>query len=82
MTVNVEVSRQGTENNLSLLRRFTKRVQGSGVLLRVRRGRYSARNISENVKRKHTLKLLKKREVVAEAIKMGKFVPNVRGRRR
>ncbi|MEN9621742.1 MAG: hypothetical protein RLZZ67_176, partial [Candidatus Parcubacteria bacterium] len=29
MATNVEVTRNGTENPLGLLRRFTKRVQGS-----------------------------------------------------
>ena len=35
-TVNVEVVKGPNENNLSVLRRFSKRVQGSGVLPRVR----------------------------------------------
>ncbi len=81
--INVEVTKQGTENNLGLLRRFSKRMQGSGNLSALRSRRYSQRNISENVKKKRTLKVLKKRENIKEAIKLGKIVPHAKtkGRR-
>lgn len=81
--INVEVQRNSNENSLSLLRRFTKRVQGSGVLPRIRSIRYSSRNISETVKRKKTLKKIRRREEVAELLKLGKIVENAKkGRRR
>ena len=73
MTINVEVTKNGSENNLNLVRRFTKKVQGSGVLPRVRSIRYSARKMSEYVKKKKTLKSLKRREEVTEMIRMGKM---------
>ena len=72
-TVNVEVVKGPNENNLSVLRRFSKRVQGSGVLPRVRSKRYSERNKSENVKRAKTLTRLKKKAEIAELIKLGKI---------
>ncbi len=74
MAVNAEVVKSGNENNVNLIRRFTKRVQGSGVLPRVRSIRYSGRKLSEYVKKKKTLKVLKKREDYAELLKMGKVV--------
>jgi DNA-directed RNA polymerase subunit F len=77
--INAEVSKTGNENNVNLIRRFTKRVQGSGVLPRIRSIRYSSRKLSEYVKKKKTLKTLKRREEVNELIKMGKMVENVRG---
>lgn len=70
---NVEVVKTGNENNVSLIRRFTKKVQGSGVLPRVRSIRYSTRKLSPYVKQKKTLKVLKKKEEIAELIKMGKM---------
>ncbi len=73
MTTNVEVLRTGNENNLNLIRRFTKRVQGSGVLPRVRSLRYSTRKASEYVKKKKTLKVLRRRDEISELIKMGKM---------
>jgi len=80
--INAEVAKAGNENNLNLIRRFTKRVQGSGVLPRVRSIRYATRKQSEYVKKKKTLKVLKRREEVAELIKMGKMTEFTRGGRR
>lgn len=73
MAINVEVAKSGTENNLSIIRKFTKRVQGSGVLSRLRSIRYSQRSLSEYVKKKKALKKLRRHEEVMEAIKMGKM---------
>lgn len=73
MSVNAEVIKTGNENNVNLIRRFTKKVQSSGVLPRVRSIRYSARKLSPYVRQKKTLKALKRREEVAELIKMGKM---------
>ena len=81
--INAEVIKSGNENNVNLIRRFTKKVQGSGVLPRVRSIRYSKRKLSEYVKKKKTLKVLKRREEVAELIKMGKMSDQpVRGKRK
>jgi ribosomal protein S21 len=73
MTVNIEVTKGPNENNLSVLRRFTKRVQGAGILPRVRSIRYSDRNKSENVQKAKALRQIRRREEVAELIKLGKI---------
>jgi hypothetical protein len=73
MAVNVEVSRNGNDNNLGLIRKFTKRVQGSGVLARLRGRRYSQRKPSEYTKKKKTLKKISERGRIRELIKMGKM---------
>lgn len=80
MITNVEVSKNPNENNLNLIKRFTRRVQGSGVLPRIRSIRYSGRKLSEYVKKKKTLKVLRRRTEVAGLIKMGKMTEKV-GRR-
>ena len=72
MAITVEVVKAGTENNLSLIRKFTKRVQGSGVLSRLRKVRYNSRALSEYVKKKKTLKRLASYKHMQELIKMGK----------
>ncbi len=77
MSTNVEVVKSGTENNLSLIRKFTKRVQGSGVLPRLRSIRYSHRALSEYVKKKKALKKLKRHAEIIEAIKMGKMADKI-----
>ncbi len=70
--VNIEVVKGPNENNLSVLRRFSKRVQASGVLPRVRSKRYSERTPSSNTRHSKTVAYLRKREVIAELTKMGK----------
>lgn len=70
--VNIEVSKGANENNLSVLRRFTKRVQAAGVLPRVRSKRYSERIPSNNTRRAKTIAYLKKKEITAELVKLGK----------
>jgi len=72
--INVEITKGPSENNLSALRRFQKRVQGAGVLSRVRSRRYTERVKSENVRKAKTLAYLKKKEATAELIKLGKIV--------
>ena len=80
--INAEVIKTGNENNINLIRRFTKKVQAAGILPRVRSIRYSTRKLSEYVKKKKTLKTLKRREEVAELIKMGKMSEYVKGGKR
>ena len=73
MAVNVEITKNGNDNNLGLIRKFTKRVQGSGILARLRGRRYSQRKLSEYVRKKKTLKRLGERARIRELIKMGKM---------
>lgn len=73
MAVNVEVIKNGNDNNLGVIRKFTKRVQGSGILPRLRGRRYSKRKQSEYVKKKKTLKRLGEISKKRELIKMGKL---------
>jgi ribosomal protein S21 len=71
--INVEVTKNNNENALGILRRFTKRVQGSGVLPRVRSIRYETRTLSAYKTKMKTLTSLKKRANIAELIKLGKM---------
>lgn len=79
--INVEVTKGNNENSLSVLRRFTKRVQGSGVLPRLRSIRYSERVLSENVKKKKALKRLTRYNEIQSLIRLGKPLPERRKRR-
>ncbi|MSR78810.1 MAG: hypothetical protein EXS59_01550 [Candidatus Taylorbacteria bacterium] len=73
MATNVEVTKTGTENSMGVLRRFTKRVQGSGILPRVRSLRYKDRNLSPYKRKVATLKKLNRRIEVDALIKLGKM---------
>lgn len=77
--INAEVVKNGNENNVNLIRRFTKKVQGSGVLPRVRSLRYATRKMSPYVRQKKALKVLKRREEIADLIKLGKMTEHTRG---
>jgi ribosomal protein S21 len=82
MTVNAEVQKNDGESAVNLIRRFQKRVQGSGLIQRMRGRRYYARTKSALVRRKHTLKAIERRENIQELIKLGKIVERTRGPRR
>lgn len=72
MIVNVGVTKNSSESTPSLLRRFTKRVQGAGIIRHVRGNRYFQRPASKYTKRKKTLKLIGKRARYEELAKLGK----------
>lgn len=82
MATNVEVVKTGTENSMGVIRRFTKRVQGAGILPRVRSLRYKNRNQSRNTVKKKTLKRIGRRKEVDLLIKLGKMTEKIPGSRR
>ncbi len=70
--INVEITRNPGENAMSTLRRFTRKVQSSGVIVRKRSLRYATRTQSPYKVKKHTLEGLKRKADMAELIKLGK----------
>lgn len=74
MAVNAEVQKNDNETAVNLIRRFSKRVQGAGLIPRVRGRRYFSRIKSSGERRKQTLKVIKRREEVQELIKLGKML--------
>ena len=79
---NVEVKKNANENALSLVRRFQKRVQESGVLPRVRGIRYNIRPLSELKSKRAKLKKLVNLEKYEIAKRMGKVIERKKGGRR
>jgi ribosomal protein S21 len=83
MAINAEVQKNDNESPINLIRRFSKRVQSAGVIRELRGRRYFEREKSRQVRRKKTLKVIKRREEVVELIKLGKMVERTtRGPRR
>ncbi len=78
---NVEVKKNPSENALSLVRRFQKRVQESGVLPRVRGIRYNVRPLSELKQKRAKLKKLTNLAKYEQDKRMGKVVERKKGRR-
>ncbi len=81
MATNVEVQKNNNESSANVIRRFTKRVQGAGIVPKVRGGRYYTRIKSRNIARFAKLKKLVKRVTYEKMVKLGK-VQDTRGRRR
>ena len=73
MAVNAEVTKNEGENPVNLIRRFSKRVQGTGLIQGTRKRRYATRVKSRMVRRAQALKVIKRRENVKELIKLGKM---------
>lgn len=83
MATNAEVVKNDGESPVSLIRRFSKRVQGAGLIQRMRGRRYYSRIKSREVRRKQALKVIRRRAEVQELIKLGKMeVRTTRGPRR
>ena len=73
MSINAEVTKTGSETALSTIRKFSRRVQGTGLIKTARGNRYFARTPSKIVKKKRALKLLKRREAYRQLVKEGKI---------
>jgi len=71
--INVQIEKNSNENSLSMLRRFNKRVQGAGIIKRVRNIRYKSRNQSRLSVKKHALDRLNRKKEVELLIKLGKM---------
>ena len=83
MAINVQVEKNQNESSANVIRRFTKRMQGAGVIPRVRKIRYYTRTKSENVRQTAKLKKLVKAEAYAKELKLGKVQEKpARGARR
>ena len=81
MAINVEVEKNNNESSANVIRRFTKRMQGAGIVPKVRGGRYFTRIKSGNVRRAAKLKKLEKAEKYDQLVKEGKIQEH-RGRGR
>lgn len=80
----VEVKRKEGESNESLYRRFSRKVQQSGVLVRARRNRFFEPEKSRMMQRKNALRRAELREEREELKRLGKITYqsfNTRGSR-
>ncbi len=73
MAINLEITKNSNESNASMLRRFTKKVQGSGVLPRIRSIRYSKRKLSPYKVKMQRLSSIALKAGIEELIRMGKM---------
>lgn len=71
--IQIEVKRTAGESTSNMLRRFSKRVQGSGNLRKVKGKRYSSRTQSTLKVKRSALKRLEKISTIDRLKKLGKI---------
>ena len=76
--IRVEVRRGKNESSSALIRRFTRRAQGLGLVHEVRDRRYWQRTKSKNVNHKRALISKMRRERYDDLVKLGKIDPAAR----
>jgi len=69
----IEVKKKDRESSESLIRRFSRRVQQSGVLAQVRKSRFRVEEKTRRQMREGAMYKEKVRKVVNKLKKMGKF---------
>lgn len=68
----IEVKKNTNESNMNLIRRFTRKVQESGIIQKVKSKRYNKRAESKVKIKVATLKRLARRKVKEKLFKLGK----------
>lgn len=71
--LNVEVKAKDNETTTNLLRRFSRKVNSSGILRRKRKLKTRVRKQSKNVRKQQKVDSLKKLDKVDKLIKLGKL---------
>lgn len=69
----IEVNKNGNENNASILRRFSRKIQESNIIQKVKGSRYNKRKESKVKVKKGTLKKLERRKEIEKLRKLGKI---------
>ncbi|HEY4493754.1 MAG TPA: hypothetical protein VJB98_04020 [Candidatus Paceibacterota bacterium] len=68
----IQVTNEKSQGPSVVLRQFSKRVSGSGILRLARSGRYHVRSQSSLSRKRSALKRIEKRKVMQKLIKLGK----------
>lgn len=74
----IEVKKNANESNMNLIRRFSRKVQESGIIQKVKSKRYNQRNESKVKIKAATLKRLNNRKKQARLFKLGKAIKNIK----
>lgn len=69
----IEVVKGATETNMSVMRRFSKRVSGAGLIKKTRNARYNERPKSALKRKNEALKRMVKRAAYERLKKLGKI---------
>lgn len=70
----IEVRKNSNENNSGVLRRFSRRIQESGIIRKVKGSRYNLRQESKLKIKKSALKKIERRKEIEKLRKLGKTI--------
>jgi ribosomal protein S21 len=70
----IEVKKNPNENNSSVLRRFSRRIQESGIIRKVKSNRYNERKESKLKVKKSALRRIVRRAEIEKLKKLGKII--------
>lgn len=71
--INVELKKNENENATNLVRRFTRKIQESGIIIKVKGKRYSERPMSKLSEKVVALRRIARRAEVEKLKKLGKM---------
>jgi ribosomal protein S21 len=71
--INVEIKKTGHENAMSLIRRFSRKMQEAGIIPKVKGSRYNERDISKLAQKNMALRKMARRIEVERLKKLGKM---------
>ncbi len=69
----IEVKKTANENNMSLIRRFSRRVQEAGIIVTVKGKRYNEREPGKLARKNGALSRLARRAEIEKLKKLGKW---------
>ncbi|HBA45915.1 hypothetical protein A2W67_02975 [Candidatus Nomurabacteria bacterium RIFCSPLOWO2_02_40_28] len=69
----IEIRKKPNENNASILRRFSRRIQESGIIRNVKSARYNVRKESKLKVKNSALKRMARRYEIEKLKKLGKM---------
>ena len=75
MATNVEISKSGNENALTMIKRFSRRMLTTGIIRKVKNDRYFDRAMSKFKVKARALKSLERRKEYDRLKKLGKLPP-------
>ncbi len=78
----IEVKKNTNESNMSLIRRFSRKVRDSGIVQKVKSKRFNQRPLSKLKIKEGTLKRIDRKKKNEILYKLGKVIKGRRGRRK
>lgn len=69
----IAVKKNPNENNSSILRRFSRRMQEAGIIRKVKKNRYNLRKESKLKLKRSALKRMSRRKEIEKLKKLGKM---------